>query len=80
MDPIAITVYGKPNCQQCWATTTKLDKLELEYTYVDITEDQDAYDYVIGLGYAQAPVVALSNDTHWSGYRPGKLAQIKEGV
>lgn len=79
-DAIAIAVYGKPVCRQCIATTRKLDTLGLAYTYTDITEDPGAYDYVIGLGYKEAPVVVLSTGESWSGYRPEKLRYITEGA
>lgn len=79
-DSLAIAVYSKPDCRQCIATTRKLDKLGIEYTYIDITEDQDAYDYVTGLGYQQAPVVVVSNGDSWAGYRPEKIGYLREGA
>lgn len=72
----AIAVYSKPNCVQCKQTYRQLDRLGLEYTLVDITEDQTAYEYVTKtLGYSQAPVV-VTEDDHWSGYNPDKLKAL----
>ena len=51
----AITVYTKPACVQCNATFRALDKAGVDYAKVDITVDSDARDYVMGLGYLQAP-------------------------
>ena len=34
--------------------------------------DSEARDYVIALGYLQAPVVVAGND-HWSGFRPDRI-------
>lgn len=73
----AVTVYSKPHCVQCDRTKMNLDRHQVPYTTVDITTDQDAYDYVSQIGYKAAPVVVVSNgendDTHWYGYRPDMI-------
>lgn len=48
---LPVTVIGKPACQQCTATTRKLDKLGVPYTYRDATTDPKAADIVRSLGY-----------------------------
>jgi glutaredoxin-like protein NrdH len=70
-----ITVYTKPACVQCNATFRALDKAGIEYTKVDITVDAAARDYVMALGYLQAPVVVAGND-HWAGFRPDRLKTL----
>lgn len=72
---MSITVYTKPSCVQCNATTRALDKAGLGYNLVDIAENPEARDYVIGLGYAQAPVVEVDGE-HWSGFRPDRIAAL----
>ena len=52
-----ITVFSKPACQACKATKKQLDKVGVDYTTIDITEDPEAYEYVQSLGYKSAPVV-----------------------
>ena len=42
---------------------------------VDLTQDDDAMRFVQELGYRQAPVV-VSDDKHWSGFRPDRIAEI----
>ena len=71
----AITVYTKPACVQCNATFRALDKAGVDYAKVDITVDSDARDYVMGLGYLQAPVV-VAGGQHWSGFRPERIRQL----
>ena len=75
-----ITVYTKPHCQQCRSTFRALDKAGLDYTAVDISVDisvdTEARDYVLALGYLSAPVVVADADTHWSGYRDDRLAEL----
>lgn len=74
----AVTVYSKPDCVQCDRTKMNLDRHEVEHTTVDITTDQDAYDYVSSLGYKAAPVVVVveeENEVIWSGYRPDMIRE-----
>lgn len=72
---MSITVYTKPACVQCNATYRALDKAGLEYNVIDITEDAEARDYVMALGYLQAPVVVAGED-HWSGFRPDRIKAL----
>ena len=70
-----LTLYSKPGCVQCDASVRKLDKEGLNYTYVDIMQDDEALAKVKSLGYAQAPVITYGTE-HWSGYRPDLIDQI----
>ncbi len=72
---MTVTVYTKPACVQCNATYKALDKQGVDYEVVDITLDSDARDYVMALGYLQAPVVVTDED-HWSGFRPDKIDEL----
>ena len=72
---MSITVYTKPACVQCTATYKALDKEGVAYQKVDITLDSQARDYVMALGYLQAPVVVTGND-HWSGFRPDRIKAL----
>ncbi|GAB89080.1 glutaredoxin-like protein NrdH [Gordonia rhizosphera] len=72
---ITITVYTKPACVQCQTTRAALDKAGLDYTVVDISVDDTARDYVMSLGYLQAPVV-VAGDDHWSGFRPDRIKNL----
>lgn len=75
-EPI-VTVYSKPQCVACDRTAKKLDRHGVPYKTVDITEDAEAFEYVTGLGYQQAPVVLVidgtGQETHFSGYRPDMI-------
>lgn len=72
---MTITVYTKPACVQCNATYKALDKQGLDYEIVDITEVPEARDYVMALGYLQAPVVVADGE-HWSGFRPDRIKSL----
>jgi len=72
---MAITVYTKPACVQCNATYRAFDKAGIEYDAIDITENAQARDYVMSLGYLQAPVV-VAGDVHFSGFRPDEIKKL----
>lgn len=70
-----ITVYSKPACVQCSATTRALDRHGIDYSVVDISENADAYALVQGLGYRQVPVV-VAGEQHWAGFRPDMISAL----
>lgn len=72
---MSITVYSKPACVQCNATTRALDRKGIAYEVIDISEDSDAYARVAEMGYRQVPVV-VAGDTHWAGFRPDMIGAL----
>lgn len=72
---MSITVYSKPACVQCTATTRALDAKGLAYRIIDLTEDDDAMQLVTSLGYRQAPVV-VAGEAHWAGFRPDMIGRL----
>lgn len=72
---MTITVYSKPACVQCTATTRALEARGLSYDLVDLTEDAEAMARVQELGYRQAPVVIAGED-HWAGFRPDIIGRL----
>lgn len=72
-----VTVYTKPACVQCNATFRALDKQGTPYRKVDITTDPEARDYVMALGYLQAPVVVAGTE-HFSGFRPDRITRLAD--
>lgn len=73
--PMSITVYSKPACVQCTATTRALTSRGIKFDLVDLTEDEAAMELVVGLGYRQAPVV-VAGDEHWAGFRPDMISRL----
>ena len=72
---MSITVYSKPACVQCTATTRALDAKGITYDVIDLPQDDGAMTHVPALGYRQAPVVVAGSE-HWSGFRPDMIAQL----
>lgn len=74
-----ITVYTRPSCGPCRATKAALAKAGIDYEIVDISQDDEARDYVMALGHLQAPVV-VAGEEHWSGFRPERIKGLAKGV
>ncbi|KZL04173.1 glutaredoxin-like protein NrdH [Pseudovibrio ascidiaceicola] len=72
---MSITVYSKPACVQCTATTRALDSAGISYDVIDLSQDTDAFAAVQELGYRQVPVV-VTGDQHWAGFRPDKISAL----
>ena len=75
-----ITVFTKPACAQCDAVYRALDKMGIQYSRVDISTDPGARDFVMALGYLQAPVVYAGPDNHFSGFRPDRLNALASSI
>lgn len=72
-----VTVYTKPACVQCSAVFRALTKAGIPFNEIDLTTDGDARDYVMSLGYLQAPVVYAGPANHFAGFRPDRINQLK---
>ncbi|WP_455475815.1 glutaredoxin-like protein NrdH [Bartonella sp. B17] len=72
---MSITIYSKPSCVQCDATRRAFDAKGVEYHVVDISCDEQAYNFVQSLGYRQVPVV-VCGENHWSGFRPDMISGL----
>lgn len=72
---MSVTVYSKPACVQCTATTRALEARGLDYRLIDLTEDAQAMERVTSLGYRQVPVVVAGED-HWAGFRPDMIGRL----
>ena len=46
-----ITVYTKPACVQCNAVFRALEKAGIPFEEIDLSNDDDAREYVMSLGY-----------------------------
>lgn len=72
---MSVTVYSKPDCVQCSATTRALDRLGVDYSVIDVSEDADALALVQGYGYRQVPVV-VAGEQRWAGFRPDMIGSL----
>lgn len=72
-----VTVFSTQNCMQCRLTYRALDERGIDYTIVDLSENEAAAEYVTDdLGYSQAPAVVIDDNYHWSGLRIDLINQL----
>jgi glutaredoxin-like protein NrdH len=69
------TVYTKPACVQCDMTKRYMDKNGITYNTVDITQDPEALEMIMSLGFTSAPVV-MSSAGNWAGFQPEKISLL----
>lgn len=72
---MSITVYTNPSCVQCEQTKKYMDSKEIAYAVVDLSENPEAMEMVMGMGYKAAPVVIAGEDS-WSGFRPDIISKL----
>ncbi len=70
-----VTLFTKPGCVQCTMTAKVLTQNKIDYQSVDVTQNQDAFNKVVDMGYRQMPVV-VAGEEHWTGFRPDKLNNL----
>lgn len=63
--PQTITMFGADWCRDCRRTKAQLDKLGVEYTYIDLEADPDAANVAREIsGRTNIPVVVYPDATH----------------
>ena len=74
-----ITVYTKSNCMQCEMTKRYMQMENIEFSVVDIEQDETAVKMLVLHGYQSLPVVAVGGfDNSWSGFRPDRIDELVE--
>ena len=74
----AVSVYTTgPECIRCVLTKRVLTEKGVRFLEVDIRSNDAAREYVVeDLGYTEAPVVVVTDEDHWSGFRPDKIDEL----
>ena len=61
----SITMYGAQWCSDCRRSTSRLDRLEVAYDYVDLLLVDDGADRARAIsGRTNIPVIVFPDDTH----------------
>ncbi|MFS0884931.1 glutaredoxin family protein [Aeromicrobium sp. 179-A 4D2 NHS] len=76
MSSAKVTVYGSPTCMPCRSTKKTLDKMGVEYDYVDVTADPTGLDTINSLGYSSVPVIVTPTGDHFQGFHPDRLSAL----
>lgn len=75
-----VSVYTTgPDCIRCALTKRVLTEKGVRFLEVDIRSNDAAREYLVDdLGYTEAPVVVVTDEDHWSGFRPDKLDALAD--
>jgi len=67
---LSIVVYGKPDCPQCETTKKELDNVSLEYTYVDLSLEENSKELkmIKNMGFRSVPVIMEDEEPVSLGY------------
>ena len=72
----AVTVYTKPDCVQCDATKRTLNKHDIPFTEINLSDNMDVLDRLTAAGWMRAPIVETADGQMWSGFRPDKIRDL----
>lgn len=79
-----VTVYQTPNCVQCMQTKKVLERSEISFDVIDLSQHPESLELVKGMGHTQSPVVVVTTNDgrteHWSGFRLSKLEHLKKQI
>lgn len=71
-------VYTKNGCPQCEMTKRMLTDLGVEFTVINVEENEEAFHYVkYDLGLSSMPVVVAEGRAPFMGFQPDKLSGLK---
>jgi glutaredoxin len=62
-----IKVYGKEACTYCVSAKELLERVEQDYTYIDVMEDLESLQMLRDEGHRTVPVIYI-NGKHLGGY------------
>jgi len=73
-----VTVYTKNGCPQCDMTKNVLKGEGIEFTAINVNEDEEAMHYVKDvLELTSMPVVVVDGQEPFTGFQPDKLLNLK---
>lgn len=80
----SLTVYSKPSCAFCDRAKAWLDKNNIPYNAVDITQDTAAMDFIRSAGHKTVPQIYLGEqllvEGGYTGLTSWKPSQLMEAI
>lgn len=76
-----IEIYTQPACGPCIGVKGKAKKLGLDHRVFDVTQDPDAYERLLALGYTGTPVtINTATGEHWKGFDPDRMEALAQDM
>lgn len=70
-----LKVFGQPRCVQCKMTKRFLDEQNIQYKYIDVSQNEKELNYIKELGFSSLPVVEYGQ-VRFSGFRPNSINSL----
>lgn len=70
-----VTIYGTPTCVGCRFMVDQCKRKGISYTYIDVTQDEEALAFIRSYGYNTVPVVYCREEI-WSGADMGRVERL----
>lgn len=72
-----ITIYGSPNCRFCTLAKDLADRLDISYSYIDVTQHEPSQEMFKVRGFKTVPQI-FDNEVHVGGYQEFVKVAAKE--
>lgn len=73
-----VTVYSKHDCMQCNFTKKYLEDKQIAFKEYKVEENEEALHRIKAMGFQSLPVVVIEGEEPFFGFRPERLAKLKE--
>jgi len=77
---MTITIYSKPDCRYCVAAKMFLDANRIDYNEVDIAQEQDKKDWLVGQGFRSVPQIFIGDELFVNGGYAGLKEMSREKI
>lgn len=76
-----VVVYGKPNCPFCEKAKDTLNNKNIEYKYIDISEDEQAYKFIkVDNGFSTVPQIFVNGEYHGESDSAGTVGESNSSI
>ena len=75
---MSVTVLSQPNCGPCTKVKGWLESKGVEYVEKDVTQDEEAYSFLMEHGLRQTPVIVTDTE-YWTGINLEKMRGLVDG-
>lgn len=72
---MTVVVYSTPKCGQCSMTYKALERANVDFEVIDLSQDADMMAKLREMGFKQVPVV-MAGEEMWHGFRPDKISAL----